>query len=788
MSLRAVAFALLATLTLTSCNRDPEVAKRRYLESGDKYFNKARYGEAKIQYSNAIKIDPKFGLAHYKLATALLKTQPPDWVRAVKELRRAIEPDSKLAASQPERWDAIAKLAEIYLSPLVNHTDEVLHDVEGFCTELLNRDPNSFDGRRLTGDLNYVKAVEAARVKKTDDAKKLLAVALEEYHRAEAIKPGDVGVRMQLARSLTLNGEYASAEQYYRQILSRDPKYLDGYRELYTLLWYQGRKSESEAVLKSGYASNPKEYRFLLWLAGQYVQENRRQEMLGVLQQLKSKAGEYSRAYLEVGDFYLRIGDGDSAVREYKEGGQKDSKNLATYQKRIVEVLMRQGKRAEAADVNAQILKDNPKDPDARGVAAALLLDKGDIAKALMELQAVVTRTPDNPVFRYNLGRAYAMHNDMEQARQQFQKAIELRPEYILARLALAQLQVARSDYEAALRSARAIIALDQQNASARLIESAALMGQKKYAESRQLLQDMLKANPSSTDAQFQMGVVNLAEKKYKDAEIAFRRAYELNPANTRGLMGVVETYMVQNKPEQATQLLESEIAKAPARTDFRLALGNVAVRTGRWDKAVAEFQKLLAGSEKGSKQQGEIYLRIGEAQRRKGDLNAAVSALQAARQTLPEDERVLSTLALALDAAGRWQEARQVYEATSKLYPQNAVVLNNLAFLIAEHGGDLDYALTIANRAKTLIPDMAEVSDTLGWIYLKKNLSDNAIQIFQELVTKRPDQPTFRYHLGMAYSQRGDRTKAADELRKALGQNPSSAERQKIQDLLSRL
>jgi tetratricopeptide (TPR) repeat protein len=298
----------------------------------------------------------------------------------------------------------------------------------------------------------------------------------------------------------------------------------------------------------------------------------------------------------------------------------------------------------------------------------------------------------------------------------------------------------------------------------------------------------MLKANPSSTDAQFQMGVVNLAEKKYKDAEIAFRRAYELNPANTRGLMGVVETYMVQNKPEQATQLLESEIAKAPARTDFRLALGNVAVRTGRWDKAVAEFQKLLAGSEKGSKQQGEIYLRIGEAQRRKGDLNAAVSALQAARQTLPEDERVLSTLALALDAAGRWQEARQVYEATSKLYPQNAVVLNNLAFLIAEHGGDLDYALTIANRAKTLIPDMAEVSDTLGWIYLKKNLSDNAIQIFQELVTKRPDQPTFRYHLGMAYSQRGDRTKAADELRKALGQNPSSAERQKIQDLLSRL
>ena len=37
-------------------------------------------------------------------------------------------------------------------------------------------------------------------------------------------------------------------------------------------------------------------------------------------------AKEFDQAYLTVGDFYLRMGDGDSAIREYKEGIVKDAK------------------------------------------------------------------------------------------------------------------------------------------------------------------------------------------------------------------------------------------------------------------------------------------------------------------------------------------------------------------------------------------------------------------------------------------------------------------------------
>ena len=70
--------------------------------------------------------------------------------------------------------------------------------------------------------------------------------------------------------------------------------------------------------------------------------------MTGVLQQVKAHAAEFDQAYMVVGDFYLRIGDGDTAVREYKEGMAKDPKKKIEYEKRIVEVYMRQGRRARS--------------------------------------------------------------------------------------------------------------------------------------------------------------------------------------------------------------------------------------------------------------------------------------------------------------------------------------------------------------------------------------------------------------------------------------------------------
>ena len=613
------------TLLAVHYNTQQRRDDQDYLTVGDSYLRLGDLDSAVREYRDGMSQDVKkdegdgtTGPAYYKLGLTALKMGSV--TEAVNAFRRAVE---LLPESEADHWDAVVKLSEIYLVAThgveANSRKTYLDEVEGYCNALLKRDPNSYDGHRLTGDLDFAQATEQYTVKRADEGRAWLDKAIAEYRQAEVIKPGQPGVLIQLARAMAAENEFPEAEKLYRSVIEKEKTLEPAYAELYRLLLAQGRPIDAEQLLKLGAQNNPKQFGYLTTLAAHYSMQNQRDDLVGVLNQIKSHAEEYPQAYLTVGDSYLRMGDLDSAIREYREGMSKGVKKKVDYEKRIIEVLMRQGKRTEAAELNSQILKDDPSDNDARGLAATFLLEKGDVSKALTELQDVVAHSPDNPVAQYDLGRAYAAHGEWEQARQRFQKAIDLRPDYVMARLALAQLHLGRRDFDAALKSSEEAIAIDGTSVAARLIASSALMGQKKYAESRQLLETMLQANPSAPDVLFQLGLVDEAENKYKEAADAFRRSYELNPANPGGLLGVVETEMAQNHPDQAMQLLQTEAAKAPNNMDLVLALGNTAMRAGRYDLAVSYFQKVAGTLEKGSKAQADLFVRLGEAYRRKG-------------------------------------------------------------------------------------------------------------------------------------------------------------------------
>ena len=773
---------ILAALTLVSCSRDPNVAKTRYLENGNRYFAKGKYKEASIMYRNALQKDQRYGLAYYHLAQTDLKLgRVPN---ALGELRRAIE---LIPKDQPEHVESQVRLAEIYLA--FTRESQFLTEVDAITKELLQRDPNSLDGHRLTADLDFVRAQNSFRAGKPDVTGNLVTSAIAEYRKAIAIKKPAPALRTQLARALAANRQFPEAEQMYKQFIAEDKTSIQPYNELFAIYRVQKKDAEAEQLLKAGAASNPKQVNFLVSLAGFYAARGRHQEMVAMLNQIKGHAKDYDRAYLVVGDFYLRSGDLAEALNQYKEGMAADPKQKSSYQKRMIEVLMRQNRRSEAADIDAAILKDNPKDSDARGLQASLLLDRGEVQKAISELQAVVSASPDNFVARYNLGRAHLARGERQQARQQFTEAVRLRPDYLPARLALAQLQVMLGEFEPALKSVGDILQIDKKNLPARMIEAAALLGQNRYAETRQVLEAVRQANPEVPGIDFSLGMVAMKQGNLKEAESIFRKGYQTNPKDARALVGLVETIAAQGHYDQAIQFLQTELAKDPKRNDLQMALGNVAVRAGNFDLAVAQFQAVLNELDKNSKARGEVYFRLGVTMRRKGDLNGAIQALSKAREGLPDNVMVIDELALALQNADRKPEARQAYEQAIKLEPQNGMALNNLAFLIAEStSGDLDQALTYAQRAKQVLPNLNEVSDTLGWIYLKKNMSDNAMGVFQRLVDKMPANSTYRFHLGMAYAQKGDKQKALRELQGALRSGPAKDEENKIKDMISKL
>src|ERR1700728_4644854 len=86
---RLFIIGFLVTALLTGCTRDPNIRKQKYLESGDRYFDKGKYHEAAIQYSNAVQLDPRFAQAHYKLAETYLKLD--DGTHAFQELSRSVD-------------------------------------------------------------------------------------------------------------------------------------------------------------------------------------------------------------------------------------------------------------------------------------------------------------------------------------------------------------------------------------------------------------------------------------------------------------------------------------------------------------------------------------------------------------------------------------------------------------------------------------------------------------------------------------------------------------------------
>jgi tetratricopeptide (TPR) repeat protein len=496
----------------------------------------------------------------------------------------------------------------------------------------------------------------------------------------------------------------------------------------------------------------------------------------------------HSSNHLRAGDEQLRQQNYAGAMREYKLGIDSDPAQALVYRKRIIETLMRQGKTAEADAMARDILAANPGDVDTREFAAAQRIGKGDCARTVTELRGISAQAPQNIVAQLDLGRAQAACGDIAAARKSLEEVVRREPRFLRGWLELGKLQANDKEYDAALKSAAEVLKIDPSNQAAKLTQAAALTGKKQYDDARAVLQELLRVEPNSADAVFQMGTIYLAERNYAQAEQFFAQVQQMEPGNSRGSSGIVESYLAQKREDAAIALMQAEAARRPADPESSMALGNVAVRAGKYDLAISAFERALELTDKNAAAAGELYLRIGETCRRKGDLPAAIAALEKAHALQPENAMTTNTLALTLDAAGRKDEARLAYEAVLQLNPRSGVALNNLAYLLSENGGDLDQALVYVKRALELMPSLYEVRDTTGWVYLKRGQLDDAIAIFTELTRQEPSHSTWHYHLALALVARGDRDEARRELDAARQNNPPAAEVAKIQELLSSL
>ena len=755
--------ALMCGLVLSSagCRR----SLGDYLKKGNEYHDSGKYADASIQYRKALQRDPNSGEAHYRLALSEIKLNRLN--DAHRLLRRAVE-------LMPDHQDAKARLADLSLVGYLadSRRPKVLHDeVAKLADQLLAKNPSSFDGLRLKGSLALL------------DRKPVEAIA--RFRKANQIKPGNRDLLLSLVQALFQNAQPEEGEKLALELIGKEKTFGAIYDVLYLHYRRTGRPADAERILLSKVDNNPKRADVLLELAGHYAGQKKAQEATSTLKRLLDNPEDFPRARLMVGDFYRRTGNLPEAIRHYEEGAKTASADeRAAYQKRIADALAAQGKRAEALQVVEALLKEQPKDDDARLARAALLLESGKADAALPELEGLVKTRPQDPGLRFSLGRAHLSQGNAEQARTQFQESIRIRQDFIPPRLALASLALAQRKPQDVLRYADEILSLDTRQRPARLLRAISLSGLGRYDEARAELSRGLRDSPNDREAALQLGLVAIAERKFKEAEEIFNKLREAHPEDMRATAGLAEAYTSQSQFERALRLTEANLKKSPESPASRSLLALAAMRAGNYDLAIEQYRQLLALNPKSP----EVHLRLAEAYRSKNDLASAIQAFEKVRELAPKDPRAPLMLAGMLESAGRFQEAISHYQQVLELQPNHIVAANNLAYLLAETGSDLERALALARRSVEKAPGQPNFADTLGWIYLKKGMPDSALQVFQGLVRQNPKNPTFRYHLAVTLLQKGDKVRARSELQQALANQPRPEQEQKIRELIKQI
>jgi tetratricopeptide (TPR) repeat protein len=111
-----------------------------------------------------------------------------------------------------------------------------------------------------------------------------------------------------------------------------------------------------------------------------------------------------------------------------------------------------------------------------------------------------------------------------------------------------------------------------------------------------------------------------------------------------------------------------------------------------------------------------------------------------------------------------------------------------NIAWVDALEGKDLDLALGLAQKAKSLEPEVPSITDTLAWVMYKRGDYPSAMPLLREAVQKSPNSAEYHYHLGMNLLASGQKETGKKELEAALRLKPDSESEEQVRQALAQL
>jgi len=731
--------SILLTLIMSGCDwLSPESKKAKHLEQAKAYFEKGQYREAVIEFKNVVQLDPKDAEAHYRLALTQLKLGGMANLQgAFAELNRTVELDKT-------NRDAQLKLGELYLlgnepAKAREHAKMVLVSTPDNTEGLILK------GRSLINEKHY-------------------AEGIADLKKAIELDPKNMQTYIDLARAHFATKDPAAAESTLNQALTVEPRSTEIMLALGDFRAITGKPEQAELIYKQALDIAPQNESIYLKLTDFYQRHNKFADVEATLQKLASIKPQDEMPHIRLGDFFTSIGQPTKALASYQRATEINAGSTIARDK-LISHYLDSGKVEEAEKRTKVILEKTSKDLMGRFFDARIRMTKHNADEAIALLQGVLKDEPQFAGAHYFLGVAFLQKHQTIQARGEFAEAVKINPKFPEARTALAKVYLAEGSLDLAIEQAQAAIQLNPRNVQAAIISGDAYLRKGDIAKSKQVFEAIAKALPNEPIAPYSLGRVAHAEKNDAKALAYFEDALSKKPSGVEPLAQITMIKISQGKVNEARERVTKQLEASPNNPLFYNLLGQIWMKAKDLGQAETAFKKAIELDNS----LFSAYMSLGQIYYQAGKTDQAAKEYEAVLEKNPKMVSAHMLLGIMHENRKEYDKAQSHYEATLKLAPRFAPAANNLAWLIAERGGNLDVALSHAQTAREAKPDDPHIADTLGWIYYKKHAYLLAVNLLKEAVEKLPNNPVTNFHYGMALFKNGDAGGAKKSLQTAL-------------------
>jgi Flp pilus assembly protein TadD len=282
---------------------------------------------------------------------------------------------------------------------------------------------------------------------------------------------------------------------------------------------------------------------------------------------------------------------------------------------------------------------------------------------------------------------------------------------------------------------------------------------------------DPMIRSPEDGAAEALFGIAaSLTDTQSADISILYlRMTLHLRPDLTLANILLADRFESIRKYDDAIAVYQSVPLDSPY---FRVAGVQAAVnlsRLGRADDAIVSLRKLVTSQPLDT----ESWVALGDTYRSVDRYALAVEAYDGAEKALgapgSKDWTLFYARAMAKERLKRLDESEADIRTALKLSPEQPELLNYLGYSWVDRGRNIDQALVMLEKARSLRPFDGYIVDSVGWAYYRLGRWQDAANTLAQAVLLVPGDPTINDHLGDAYWRAGRRIEARFQWNHAL-------------------